>query len=275
MSTVLFEHLIDDAALFPPGNAPMPLAIGLHHAVKIGPLSWLVGRFLCPASRIAEMRAELRPDDGIALGLVADTGAAGLAAALDAVAADPRLVLLAVEIAVPAQPDLVAGVRETLSVLPDKVRCYVELPRVAGWQSALAVVAASGHGAKMRTGGTRAKDFPSDAELAAFIAACVAAGIPFKCTAGLHRAVRHTDRAPRLRHHGFLNLALAVCAAVQGEDPAPALALRNKAAIAQAVRAIDNETATRARALFAGFGSCSIGEPAGDLLAMGLLEELG
>ncbi len=273
VSTVLLEHLIDDAALFPPGNAPMSLAVPLHRAVKIGPLSWLVGRFLCPASQIGELAHELRPEDGIALGLIADTGVAGLPAALTQVAGDPRLALLAVEIAVPAQPDLVGGVREVLGVLPEQVRCYVELPRTAAWQAALAVVAASGHGAKLRTGGTRAKDFPSNAEVAAFIVACVAAGMPFKCTAGLHSAVRYTERGTRLRHHGFLNIVLAVCAAVRGDDPAPALANRNKAQITAAVRGVDEETATRARSLFAGFGSCSLGDPAGDLLAMELLEE--
>ncbi|MGB9376085.1 MAG: hypothetical protein WCB04_01070 [Mycobacteriales bacterium] len=271
MSTVLLEHLVDDAALFPPGNAPMPLAVGLHHAVKVGPLSWLVGRFLCPASRLDELTAELRPDDGIALGLIADTGVAGLPAALDRIEGDPRLVLLAVEIAVPPQPDLSAGTREVLAALPSGVRCYVEIPRATGWQAALAQVAVAGQGAKLRTGGERAAAFPTDAEVAAFIVACVSAGMPFKCTAGLHRAVRHTERRTRFRHHGFLNLTLAVCAAVRGDDPSPALANRHKDRIGAAVDRVDDDTATRARALFAGFGSCSISEPAADLLAMGLL----
>jgi len=276
VSIILLEHLIDDAALFPPGNAPMPSAVGGYRAVKVGPLSWLIGRFVCPASRIAEMLDELRPDDALALGLIADTGVAGLPVALAQIAADPRLTLLAVEIAVPTQADLVGGVREVLDGLPGRVRCYLELPRAPGWHAALAVVAAARQGARLRTGGTRGKDFPTDSEVAAFVAAAVVAGIPFTCTAGLYRAVRYTDRKTRFRHHGFLNIALAVCAAVRGDDPAPALADRDKARIAAAVRGIDDETATRARALFAGFGSGSIGEPAGDLLAMGLLdEELG
>ncbi len=272
VSTVLLEHLIDDAAIFPPGDAPLPMAVAMHRALKVGPLSWLVGRFLCPASRLDELAAELRPGDALALGLIADTGPAGLPAALGKIEADPRLVLLAVEIRVPDQPDLIEAVREVLASLPHGVRCYVELPRTTGWQGALAVVAAARHGAKLRTGGPTARHIPSDSDVAAFIVACVSAGMPFKCTAGLHRAVRHTDRATRTRQHGFLNLTLAVCAAVRGDDPTPALANRHKARIAAAVRAVDDETAGRARALFAGFGSCSIGEPAADLLAMGLLE---
>ena len=272
VSTVLLEHLIDDAALFPPGEAPMPLAVGLHRAVKIGPLSWLVGRFLCPASRIAELTAELRPDDAIALGLIADTGVDGLPDALAQIEADPRLFLLAVEIAVPAQDDLVGAVRSAVDVLPIGVRSYVELPRVRDWQAALAVVAAAQQGAKLSTGGKRPRDFPTDVEVAAFIAACVASGMPFKCAGGLHRAVRHTDRGTRMRHHGFLNILLAVCAAVRGEDPVAPLTSRGKTKIPAALRAIDEETAIRARSLFAGFGSCSISEPAGDLMTLGLLD---
>ena len=44
----LFRHLIDDAALFPPGNAPMDAAVPAHLALRTGLLSDLVGPFLCP-----------------------------------------------------------------------------------------------------------------------------------------------------------------------------------------------------------------------------------
>lgn len=273
MSTLLLEHLIDDAALFPPGSAPMPLAVAVHRAVKVGPLGWLVGRFVCPASRVVEAIEQLHPGDAFAVALVADTGIVGLPVALSQVRAEERLALLAVEAAVPAGPDLVGGVRETLAALPTDVRCYLELPRVPQWQSALAVIAAEGgRGVKLRTGGAKAKAFPSEREVADFIAGCVTAGVPFKCSAGLHRAVRHSDRRRRFEHHGFLNIALAACAAVQGDDPLPVLAERDAETVAAAIRDLDEETVSRARSLYAGFGSCSIAEPAGDLLALGLLD---
>ncbi|PZS26182.1 MAG: hypothetical protein DLM59_18710 [Pseudonocardiales bacterium] len=274
MSTLLLEHLIDDAALFPPGNAPMIMAIGVHRAVKVGPLGWLVGRFVCPASRVEEAIGELHPGDAFAFSLLAGGGVldSRVALALEQVRADDRLTLLAVETAVPAGGDVVAAVRETLAVLPRDVRCYIELPRVPQWESALAVIAAARHGAKLRTGGVGAKDFPSEREVADFVSGCVVAGVPFKCSAGLHRAVRHVDRRRRVDEHGFLNIALSVCAAVRGEDPLPVLGERDAALVAAAVRDVDDETAARARSLYSGFGSCSIAEPAGDLLTLGLLE---
>ncbi len=272
MSIVLLEHLVDDAALFPPSEAPMPTAVGAHRAVKVGPLGWLVGRFLCPVSRIDQMAGELRPGDAFALGLIADTGAAEIPAALERIGDEERLMLLAVEVRVAEGPGLVTSVREAMTFLPTEVRCYVELPRSGDWRAALAVVGAAGHGAKLRTGGAEAAAFPTEEEVADFIRACVAASVPFKCTAGLHNAVRHTDPETGFEHHGFLNIALAVAATLAGGDPEPVLAERDPADVAAAVGGLDDVAAARARALYAGHGSCSIGEPAGDLLSMGLLD---
>ena len=42
-------QLIDDAALFPPGNAPMPAAVAAHRRHRAAAYRELVGPFLCPA----------------------------------------------------------------------------------------------------------------------------------------------------------------------------------------------------------------------------------
>ena len=52
----LFTSVVDDAALFPPGNAPMDKALAEHEAVRRSGRADLVGPFLCPASRVTEMR---------------------------------------------------------------------------------------------------------------------------------------------------------------------------------------------------------------------------
>ena len=69
---------------------------------------------------------------------------------------------------------------------------------------------------KFRTGGLTADAFPSAAELAACIDAALDRETPFKCTAGLHHAVRHTDPETGFEHHGFLNVLLATRVALDG-----------------------------------------------------------
>ena len=153
---------------------------------------------------------------------------------------------------------------------PD-ARLYVELPRTAGWADALDVLAGAGRGAKLRTGGLTAELFPSDAELAAFIVACRDRAVPFKCTAGLHHAVRYTDPATGFRHHGVLNILVATARAVPVGRVEEALAELRPDALAAEAAAIAPATATAARALFASYGSCSVDEPVADLRGLGLL----
>lgn len=58
----LFAGLVDDAALFPPGNAPMDVALRAHAQHRAASYVEMVGSFLCPVSRIDELAAAL-PDD--------------------------------------------------------------------------------------------------------------------------------------------------------------------------------------------------------------------
>ena len=123
-------------------------------------------------------------------------------------------------------------------------------------------------------GGLRADLFPSPAELAATLQACVARGVPVKCTAGLHHAVRHTDPATGFPHHGFLNLLTAMAALSSGNSAdcaADWLGETDAGALVTAVRSWSAERAARARAVFTSFGTCSVTEPVDDLVALGLL----
>src|SRR5687768_4359324 len=96
----LFTRLVDDAALFSPSCAPMEEALPAYRAAA-ATADPVVGRFLCPASRIAELRTHLIPEDLLDLGLLADTDLAELPKALDAVRSEPRVRLVAVEITLP------------------------------------------------------------------------------------------------------------------------------------------------------------------------------
>jgi len=277
---VLVE-LIDDAALFPPGNAPMPVALPAHRNHQTAPYSGLLGRFVCPASRITELRAALdvgadphHPLAGAApirTSVIADTGVAGLPRAMADVAADPRLVLEAVEVPLPpgvsGRAELVEATQQVVAALPTALYAYVELPAAEGWETTLDVLATSGRRAKLRTGGRTAAAFPTAAQLAAVLTACAVRQVPVKCSAGLHHALGYRDRRTGFAHHGFLNVLVAAAAAQDGADPVAALSERDGQVLAAQVATLD----PRVRRLFVGFGSCSVAAAVTDLRALGLL----
>jgi hypothetical protein len=271
-AAALFDGLFDDAALFPPGDAPMADAVPAHRE-----LCWrfggLVGPFVVPAARLDGLAAELEDSDRILVSLIAAAGA--LPAALARVVADPRLTLVAVEVPGALDgPAAAEAVRVIMDVLPQGTPAAVELPRTAARDDVLDVLAGTGYRAKLRTGGVRPDLFPDPVELAGTLAACVSRGVAFKCTAGLHNALRHTDPVTGFPHHGFLNVLLAVDALAGGASPLVAadwLREERPGIVGAALRTWSAARVTRARAVFTSFGTCSIVEPVDDLVALGLL----
>jgi hypothetical protein len=273
--TALFDGLFDDAALFPPGDAPMAVALPAHRELS-SRLGALVGPFVVPAARLDELLPELRDGDRIPVSLIA--AADDLPPALGRVTADPRLTLAAVEVPGVVDGRTAADVAGVLGdVLPPGVTAAVELPRAATRNVVIDVLARTGLRAKLRTGGLRADLFPEPAELAGTLYACHTSGVAFKCTAGLHHAVRQTDPATGFAHHGFLNVLLAVDALVAGAPPPVAadwLREDRPGVLSAAAATWPTERAARARAAFTSFGTCSVLEPVDDLVALGLLPSL-
>ncbi|MFH8380582.1 hypothetical protein ACH4E7_06520 [Kitasatospora sp. NPDC018058] len=280
----LFRGLFDDAAVFPPGNLPVAEAVPAHRVHRAAWYAEAVGPFLCGAGRLGELAA-VPPASGavggataggveeagaapLRVGLVLPGGSAELAPALAAAA---PFELAGVEL---AAKDAAEAVAELDRLLPPHVPAAVELPRELlrgdGLDAVLDVLVDSPYRAKFRTGGLVAEAFPDEDELAAFLTGCAQRGLPYKCTAGLHNAVRHTDPETGFEHHGFLNVLLAA----QETDRAAAaavLAERDGEALAKAVRALTDRQVTVIRNSFTAFGTCSIAEPLGDLAALGLL----
>jgi hypothetical protein len=288
---VLFRGLVDDAALFPPGNAAMADAVPAHAARRRAWYAPLVGPFLCPASRLAEL-AELAGETGTSLsvGVIVDTGTGGIEPAVAAVRADPLLELRSIDVPLRGEPLAEAarraaialdGALDDLSDDPagdasaewDELPVYLEVLRGPGWRRALEVVAETGYRAKLRTGGVTPDAFPAEAEVAAFILACLELDVPFKFTAGLHRAIRNTT-GDGIEQHGFGNVLLAVADALDGAD-APTieqtLADRDTDRITDRMGALPSGRAAGVRSWLASYGSCSIDEPVDDLLALGLI----
>ncbi len=54
-SPLLFAGLVDDAAMFPPGNAPLERALAEHLTYRQSGYAELVGPLLVPAARLAEL----------------------------------------------------------------------------------------------------------------------------------------------------------------------------------------------------------------------------
>lgn len=269
----LFAGLVDDAALFPPGNAPMARALAEHEDLRGSRWSDLVGPLLCPASRTAELIDALPAAQHLALSLVVDVTGDEAHGALRAVLADPRTTLVAVEAAQSHLGDDTATVGRNLTRLPGVVGC-LEVPRT-DFDATLDLVDGTGWSvAKYRTGGTSAEAFPSEEELAAFVLAVTARDTPFKLTAGLHHAVRTTDEMSGFEQHGVVNVCVATRVAQNGasrEEVAHVLATRDTTFLVGFLEDWDDAVCADVRAGFRSFGCCGVTDPLQDLRDLGLI----
>jgi hypothetical protein len=232
--------LIDHAPTFPPEELPLDAGLAEHRRVRAGETGWVVNRFVCAASKLAELG-----DEALRLSVVLDTGALpALDARIEAVEAagvDP-------EVLFDAAPEV-----------------YYELPLRDDVSFRILQLGELGLRAKVRCGGSV---LPSVPALAEFVQACRRLKIPFKATAGLHQPLRHGNE------HGFLNL---LAAAVFGDEE-EALADEDPASFEVSVeslrwrgRTADARELLAARELFVSFGSCSAQEPIDGLRALGML----
>lgn len=270
----LLAGLIDDAAVFPPGNAPLDVAVRRHATHRSAAYAGLVGPLLVPASDVDALVAEASSwsEGRLDVGLIARPSV------------DPVVVVDAVQrlrevdgvAAVGAELGWFAGWRD-LAV--EGLPLTLEVPRGADRTRALDDVAAAVDEvgrpaqAKFRTGATPTWDWPDEAELAAFVRDCVRQGVPFKLTGGLHHAVRaEHDGEPQ---HGLLNVLLAVhTAAHEGTLSAveSVLSERHPQPLVDAVSALDESDALRVRSLLTAYGCCEVTDPIGELRDLDLLD---
>src|SRR5688572_27904345 len=123
---------------------------------------------------------------------------------------------------------------------------------------------------KLLAGGLEADASPSALARAAWIDAALDRETAFKCTAGLHNAVRHTGQ-DGYEHHGFLNVLGATRLAFDGSgvaEVAEVLERRDGPGLAADAGTLD---LAGARRWFRSFGSCSVDEPLADLRELGLV----
>jgi hypothetical protein len=269
----LIRGFFDDAAVFPPGNAPLGEAVSAHNGYRTTWFSDAVGPLILPDTALNGLGEMLEPGVPLEVTMTVRGGLVDVPGVLARVSELP-VALRAIELPLGVEQSEVRGAVASLaSLLPEGVDAFVEVPREANPRELLEAVA---HGvyAKFRTGGLRQELYPDDAELAESLGAAVAAGVPFKATAGLHHPLRNIDPETGLDQHGFLNLLLAVDALIRDADTAEVqnfLAERDAVAIVAAVRALDPARLARARESFVSFGTCSMTDPVEDLIGLGLI----
>ena len=277
------REFVDDAAIFPPARTDLDQAVADHYVHRSSEYAALVGGFVVSDVKVADLAktVDSRP---LEINLVVTGGAGAIEPAVTWVTRSAGLDLRAVEFALRDEEDLAHNARRLVQVVDsldevlDEVTVFAEPPKLYGspahgWLAALDELAAREIALKFRTGGLSEDLFPSATELATCIAASLDRELPFKCTAGMHHAVRNRDDETGFEHHGFLNVLLATRASLDGggpEDVAQVLEETDASAMASRLSA-DPDQAARTRRWFTSFGSCSVLEAHEDLVELGLL----
>lgn len=266
----LFAGLIDDAAVFPPGSAPLVHALDMHRTLRQSAAADYVGPLLVPAAAVpALIKLVGDPDETLTIGVIGTAGdEAGLLCAV-AVADGAAVSISGVEIALGS-----SGVDELLDTLDALLRrdipLAVEVSRAGAAELTVlgahrTLVAAGLLRGKYRTGGVQQGAVPSADELAAVIGAAVEADLPMKFTAGLHHAVRTADQ------HGVLNMMSAVHGALTGGRPASRLELADPIELTSEVNEWTGQQVAAVRSVFTGFGCCGVLEPLIEAGRLGVL----
>lgn len=294
------SHLIDYAGMFPPASLSLDDAIRNYAAYLKSDDAWMLGRFVCFASQLAQLDAyaelfdEHAPLKISALGVKNPTRE-NFAREFETTRAQietfnarwsARGCVDAVEMVLPEASAPFANI-----AFPKNLACFIEIPFNAEWSTnlprVLDVFAAQNIGFKFRTGGIVASAFPSTEQIAQAILACRERDVPMKCTAGLHHPIRKFDASVQTTMHGFVNVFGAgivanlqararglqenVVREILGDDDARNFCFEENSFAWRDVRATNDEIARARRELMISFGSCSFDEPREDLMTLGWL----
>lgn len=273
-----------------------------------GEHEWMLGRFVCPVSRLKEMSqtaAAMMPGTFATSGYREHSHAEpwSISAVIDgpleqdldtierfcAHHAAEEHGLASVDCIEMKVTDS-AQVDAALDVIPANVHPFFEVAVDQDVRGIIAAMAGNQCAAKVRTGGTVATAFPTAEQVARFMLACVAADVPFKATAGLHHAVRgeqnltYEKGSARCTMFGFLNVfAAATVARVKRASEGEIVAILNETRGDSFVFGehgmkvggfeIDAAQVARVRETFAlSFGSCSFDEPVQELQAAKIID---
>lgn len=283
----LLASAIDYAGLFPPAQLGMVDAVRNYAEYRRSGDAWALGRFVVPANRLDVLARALESMPGEPAGEpwpLSVLAGPQLADDLERIRAldGSRFRAEALEI----RASTVDEIRGIAELTGGEYETYVELPLGDEVPALIESLASQRLRAKIRTGGITADAFPAAEAIVSFISACLASGVPFKATAGLHHPLRGAYRltyeinSATAEMFGYLNV-LAATAVLRGgggeaealqamlEDDPDSLRVEGSALIWRD-RRIDAETlASVRRESMISFGSCSFREPLDELAEVG------
>jgi hypothetical protein len=294
----LLSGLIDYAGLFPPAQLPLDQALRNDAAYRASPDAWMLGRFVCPAARLKDLTA-FPPLSVVGRGgATASDFLAGQRQDREDMLAlrqrRPDAAIACYEVRLSNEllhPERGKELRSALAGLEEPKAAFYEAEHGPRWAASVSVLvpalaesSSRQTGLKIRCGGATAAAVPSVGDIAFALAECRKAGVPAKCTAGLHHPLRHFDAALGTNTHGFFNVFVAgVLGHARGldaealrpilEDEDPAHFRSDDDGLSwQDLHATTAEVATARKRAVISFGSCSFDEPREDLRALGLLK---
>ncbi len=298
----MMSSVIDYAGLYPPAQHDPTTTVDLFTQVHDSGRAWMLGRLVWPAAKLDELStlsashapvAQAPTTEGAwAISCVcAPAGSAAFAADLKAIAAfnarHEREGESAMRIdSIEMRGESVAAIERAVTEVPEELFPYFEIALESDPRGAVAALVGEEAGLKFRTGGTTPEAHPAAGDLARAMVACAAAGVPFKATAGLHRALCHFNHAAGATQFGFLNLLIGSALAWESRIDEGLLTeflttssidridFSNATIGWQGARVTVGEiTEARAR-LVHSFGSCSFDEPWNDLVALELIRAI-
>ena len=279
----LLASAIDYAGLFPPAQLGMADAVRNYAEYRRGTDAWALGRFIVPANRLDLLAHTLKGAPGEADGdpwPLSVLAGPRTADDLEAIRALDGAQLRAEALEIRAST--VDDIRAIAELTGAEYETYVELPLGSEIPALIESLASQGLRAKIRTGGVSADAFPAADAIVSFIAACLASGVPFKATAGLHHPLRGDYRltyeinSATAPMYGYLNMFAATALLRGGGDTTDAVELllesdpgalrledagviwHDRLIAADALAAMRRET-------MISFGSCSFREPLDEL----------
>jgi len=224
----LLTEIVDYAGLFPPSKLPMAEAVANYATYLESNFRWMLGRFIVPVTRLdefAESAKNFFEQDG-EIWKLSVLASEDIYQTVEKIAAFNRNYAgVAIIDALEIKADNSLEIENIIAHLPENLKTYFELPLDENLADSVIALAIAKHRAKIRTGGVTSDAFPPIEKITRFMRVCLAANVPFKCTAGLHHPLRgsksltYESDAPVGKMNGFLNVFLAAAFLQQGYEP--------------------------------------------------------